>query len=99
MAMAYVETGRFADAEHTSTELLDVQRGKVDPMSHRWGSSEEMMARALVGQGKYAEALPHAKAADVALAATSRAPAEKAQSERAHQMLLDIEAKLGKHSG
>lgn len=99
MTLAYVDAGQFRDAERTGAELLAVQRGKIDPNSHRWGASEQLVARALAGEGRYAEALPYAEAADQALTRSSHTPAEKAGSDRAHAMLLDIESKLGKRAG
>ena len=98
LALGYLESGRPAEAQKTAEELLAVQRGRVDPNSHRWGSSESIMARALVAQGRYAEALPHAQTAARVLAGSSPTPAEKAGAEKAQQMLADIQAHLGKQA-
>jgi serine/threonine protein kinase/tetratricopeptide (TPR) repeat protein len=96
LAMAYVDTGQYVQAEKTAEELVKVQEGKVAPDDHRMGSSHLVWARALAGQHRYEEALPHAEIADRVLAQTLISPTQKQVSADAHQVLLDIQANLAK---
>jgi eukaryotic-like serine/threonine-protein kinase len=96
LAMAYVDTGQYVRAEKTAEELVKVQEGKVAPDDHRMGSSHLLWARALAGQHRYQEALPHAELADRVLAQTLVSPTQKLVSADAHQVLLDIQSNLAK---
>ena len=95
LANAYVDTGQYAEAEKTAEELVKVQEGKVAADDHRMGSSHLVWARALVGERRYQEALPHAEIADRVLGQTLISPTQKQASAQAHQVLLDIRSKLG----
>ena len=64
LALAEVETGLYAKAEEHAKEMVDVQAGKVAPTDRRFGASHLLWARALAGQQRYQEALPHAEIAD-----------------------------------
>ncbi len=94
LSLAYVETGKFAEAEKIATESVDVQTGKVDPGDRRFGACHMIWARALVGQGRYPEALPHAEIAAKLL--TSRAISAKAKKAGAdaQKLVAEIQAKL-----
>ncbi|MHB2009497.1 MAG: protein kinase domain-containing protein, partial [Acidobacteriaceae bacterium] len=83
LALAYVDTGQYARAEKTAEELVKVQEGKVDPNDHRIGSSQLVLARALIGQNRYQEALSHAEIADRVLA-KAVSPGQKQSSSEAH---------------
>ncbi len=50
LAVAYVDTGQYAEAEKTAEELVKVQEGKVAADDHRMGSSHLVWARALAGE-------------------------------------------------
>ena len=63
MTLAELATGRFTDAEGHAREMIAVQTGKVDARDRRFGMSHYLWAEALVGQGRNAEALPHARIA------------------------------------
>jgi eukaryotic-like serine/threonine-protein kinase len=63
LTRAYVATGRFADAERSAKEFFAVQDGKVAPMDRRIGEAQLLWARALMGEHREAEAVPHAQAA------------------------------------
>jgi len=93
LSRAYVETGHFEEAEKGAKEMNAVQAGKVAPEDRRFGATHLIWAQALVGQHKYEEALPHAEAADKLLA-KAVSPGAKAMGAEAHQVLLDIQAKL-----
>ncbi len=94
LANAYVLTGQFAKAEQTAAEEFQVQDGKIKPDDHRIGTTQLVWTKALVGQQKYKEALPHAEIADRILAKTLISPMQKKTSADAHHLLLDIQAKL-----
>jgi serine/threonine-protein kinase len=96
LALAYVDTGQYVQAEKTAEELVKVQEGKVAADDHRMGSSHLVWAKALVGQDRYQEALPHAEIADRVLAQTLISPTQKQVSADAHQVLMDIQSKLTK---
>jgi serine/threonine-protein kinase len=95
LAKAYVETGRFAEGEKVAKELVAVQEGKVGPTDRRFGASHLIWARALVGQHRYEEALPHAEIAD-GLLAGAISPGGKQMGAEAHQVLAEIQFKLHK---
>jgi eukaryotic-like serine/threonine-protein kinase len=96
LALAYVDTGQYTQAEKTAEELVKVQEGKVAADDHRMGSSHLVWAKALVGQHRYQEALPHAEIADRVLAQTLISPTQKQVSADAHQVLMDIQSNLTK---
>jgi tetratricopeptide (TPR) repeat protein len=63
LTRAYVALGRFEDAERSAKEFFGVQDGKVAPTDRRIGEAQLLWARALMGEHREAEALPHAQAA------------------------------------
>jgi tetratricopeptide (TPR) repeat protein len=93
LSRAYVETGHFGEAENGAKEMLAVQEGKVAATDRRFGATHMIWAEALLGQHKYEEALPHAQKADELLA-NAISPGAKAMSAEAHQVLVDVQAKL-----
>ncbi|HEY2859643.1 MAG TPA: serine/threonine-protein kinase [Terracidiphilus sp.] len=95
LALAEVETGHYADAEQHAREMVEVQTGKVEAGDRRFGASHLLWARALVGQGRYRDALPHAEIADQLLARNAVSVGAKQAAAQAHQVLSDIRARLG----
>ena len=91
----YVETGRFQEAEKLAKELVAVQQGNVPPNDRRFGVAHLMWARALVGQHRDQEALPHAEIAAGILTDPISAGAAKMNAE-ARQVLADIQSRLRK---
>jgi serine/threonine-protein kinase len=63
LTRAYVALGRYAEAEESAKEFFEVQDGKVAPSDRRIGEAQLLWARALIGEHREAEALPHAEAA------------------------------------
>ena len=97
LSKAYVETGRFQEAEKAAAELVAVQEGKVAPTDRRFGASHFVLARALAGEGRYSEALTHAQIADRILTAKAvLSPGAKAMNAQAHAALLDLQSKAGR---
>ncbi len=94
LSLAYVETGHYPEAEKAAKEMVDVQTGKVAPTDRRFGASHLLWARALAGQHRYQEALPHAEIADKLLAMNAVSPGAKQVGAEAHLLLLDIQSRL-----
>ena len=93
LAEAYVDTGRYANGEKTAQELIAVQEGKVAPTDRRIGASQLILARALTGENRTREALPHAQIADKLLTVNAVSAGAKAMSAQAHQLLTDLQSK------
>ena len=65
------------------------------PTDRRFGASHMIWAEALVGQHKYEEALPHAQTANKLLQeGNGISPGAKMMNAEAHQVLMDVQAKL-----
>lgn len=94
LSRAYIETGRFEEGEKTAEEMVAVQEGRVAPSDRRFGAAHLLLARSLVGQHRYEEAMPHALIADKLLAAGAFSAGAKQLSAEAHRVLLDIQPKL-----
>ena len=94
LALAEIETGHYAEGEQHAREMVEVQTGKVEPTDRRFGASHLLWARALAVQGRYRDALPHAEIADQLLARNAVSVGAKQAAAEAHQLLLDIRAKL-----
>ena len=92
LATAYVATGRYEEAEATSKELMGILEGKIAPNGRRIGSTHLVWARALMGEHRYADALPHAQLADK-FTENGTTPYTQLIHTEAHQVLLDIQAK------
>jgi hypothetical protein len=74
-------------APQTSTLL-------VPDADRRFGASHLLWARALAGQQRYQEALPHAEIADRLLAQNAVSTGAKQMGAQAHQVLVDVQSKL-----
>jgi hypothetical protein len=94
LSKAYVDTGHFEEGEKAAAELVAVQEGRVEPTDRRFGASHLIWARALVGQHRDAEALPHAVIADKLLATGAFSPGAKQMTAEAHKVLVDIQSRL-----
>ncbi len=91
---AYIETGHFQQAEVSARESVDVQTGRIAPTDRRFGALHWMWARALVGQHRYQDALPHAEIADRLLVNNAVSPGARKIAADAHQLLLDIQSRI-----
>jgi eukaryotic-like serine/threonine-protein kinase len=94
LSLAEIGTGHYSEGERAAKEMVDVQTGKVAPTDRRFGMSHLLWARALVGQRRYEEALPHAEIADKLLAMGAFSVGAKKAASDAHQVLLDVQSKL-----
>jgi tetratricopeptide (TPR) repeat protein len=94
LGRAYVETGHFKEGEQAAREMVAVQEGKVSPTDRRIGISHLIWAKALTGQHRYQEALPHAVIADKLLAMGAFSVGAKQVAAEAHALLADIQSKL-----
>ena len=93
LVQGYLATGRYQDAEKTAKVLVDLQTGKVAPTDRRFGIAHLFWARALAGQNRYEDALPHAEIADKLLQVDAN-PGPNKLGVEAHQLLLDIKSRL-----
>ncbi len=93
LSCGYVEVGRYTDAEATARELLGILEGRIAPNSRRVGVTHLVWARALAGEHRDQEALPHAQIADK-MTEDGNTPYTRRVHDEAHQLLLQIQAKL-----
>jgi serine/threonine-protein kinase len=98
LSQGYLELGRYPEAEKAAKEAVDIQEGRIAPEDRRIGTSHLMWARALAGQGRYQEALPHAEIADALLAKNAESVSAKQAASEAHQVLTGVQFKLGNES-
>lgn len=94
LSRGYLELGRYAEAEKAAKEAVDIQGGRIAPADRRIGTSHLMWARALVGQGRYQEALPHAQIADTLLAKNAVSVSAKQAASEANAVLASVQSKL-----
>jgi serine/threonine protein kinase len=99
MTMAELATARFKDAEGHAREMVEVQTGKVDPQDRRFGMSHYLWAEALVGQGRAADALPHAKIAAELLARNAVSPGARQAGKEAQDLLAKIQTAAPSRTG
>ena len=93
LSSAYLEVGRYRDAEKTAGEWVTMQTGKVAPTSRGFGVTHLVWARALAGEGRYRDALSHAEIAANLLNNGVSAYGKKTDAD-AHQFLAGLQAKL-----
>jgi tetratricopeptide (TPR) repeat protein len=93
LAWAQVEAGQFAEAEATARELFSVQDGKVASTDRRIGEAQLLWARALVGEHRDTEALPHAEMAAKLLVGGVSAHSQQ-QDAQAQNVLRDLQTRL-----
>jgi len=93
LSQAYVEVGRFKEAEAICEQMTASEEGKFDPNSRHVGAMNLVWARAFAGQHRYKEALPHAEIAARILTDTA-VPAEIPYNNKAREVLLEIQSKL-----
>ncbi len=97
LSLAEIETGNYLQAEQHAREMVEVQTGKVEPNDRRFGASHLLWARALVGQGRYEEALPHAEIADRLLAKNAVSIGAKQAASEAHELLINVRSRLAQN--
>jgi hypothetical protein len=90
LTRAYVAMGKYEEAEHSAKEFFEVQDGKVAPTDRRIGEAQLLWARALMGEHREAEALPHAKAAVTLLNGGASADAKQMDAQ-AQTMLGELQ--------
>lgn len=95
LARSYVAVGRYPDAEHMAEQIPHVIDGKFAAGAPPFGNCQFVWAEALAGEGRTEEALTHARLADAAfITGKSKVPSTMAGAAQAHQLVLDLEAKL-----
>ena len=93
LAHAYVEAGRFEDAERVCEEAHQIFGKQLPETNKRRGGEELNWARALAGEGHFQEALPHAQLAARAYSLPAT-PLERTISEQARTVIANIRQKL-----
>jgi tetratricopeptide (TPR) repeat protein len=94
LALAYIETGRYQDAEKAATELLGSFDMQIPANDKRFGTTQFLLARSLAGQGRYHEALAHAEAAEHILSDTPPTPFNQKAAGEARSTLAQIREKV-----
>ncbi len=98
LAMAYIQTSQFDKAESYATQAIQATVGKANPNSPRVALLELVLAQALQGQGRNADALHHAEISDREYAAVPAMSAvEKSYALQAHQLVSDLGQKGDMH--
>ena len=94
LSLAYVEDGRYAEAEKLAQQSIEVEQGKAAPDDRTFGLAHFIWARALTGQNRYREALPHAEFAAENLSRKAISPAAKTLVAKTQSLLREIREKL-----
>lgn len=94
LILAELATEHFPEAEQHAEEMVNVQTGKVEPSDRRFGMSHLLWARALAGQNRWRNALPHAEIADRLLSRNAISVGAKQAGTEAHQLLLQVKSHL-----
>jgi tetratricopeptide (TPR) repeat protein len=97
LSRGYLELGRYPEAEKAAKEAVEIQGGRIAPTDRRIGTSHLMWARALAGQGRYREALPHAEIADTLLAKNAVSVGAKQTASEAHAVLINVRSRLAQN--
>jgi tetratricopeptide (TPR) repeat protein len=95
LSRGYLDLGRYPEAEKAAKEAVEIQGGRLAPADGRIGTSHLLWARALVGQGRYQEALPHARIAETVLTRNAGSASARQAASEAHQVLLKVQSNLG----
>jgi serine/threonine protein kinase/tetratricopeptide (TPR) repeat protein len=95
LATAYVDVGRYKDAETIANELIAMQAGRATAPFRPAGVAHLVMARALIGERRYRDALPHAQLA-ATLLNNGTTPSAKSNEALANKVLADVQEELAK---
>ena len=91
LARAYNMDGQFASAESAIQESIRLQQDKTNPHSPLAALSQLVLAQALAGQQKPAEALIHAQAANSLYSGNAAlSPDEKESAAQAQQLVQQL---------
>jgi len=93
LSSAYDNVGRYPEGEARAKELTEILQAKVAPNDRRIGASQFVWARALAGEHRYKEALPHAELA-ARLVGHGVTPYGRRLQQEAAQLLQQIQASL-----
>ena len=92
-ARANVEDGRWTEAEALASEAVKVQTGHIAPGGRRFGMPEYIWARALFGQRRFSEALPHARNA-ASMLDNQTSPSAAKDAAQARDLYMQVQANL-----
>lgn len=93
LAHAYVEAGRFEDAERVCVLAHEMFGKQLPEANKRRGGEELNWARALAGEGHYQDALAHAQLAARAYSQPAT-PLERTIAEQARSVITNMQQKL-----
>jgi eukaryotic-like serine/threonine-protein kinase len=94
LSYAYNEAGRYQDAERAARQQIAVEQGTLPPQDRTFGLAHFMLARALVGQHRYREALPYAESAAWILSRKAVSPWAKALVVKTQTLVAEIHRNL-----
>src|SRR5579884_2757714 len=97
LGLAYLEAGRYKEAERIGAELLASSaklQGAVPSNDRRFGLTHWLMGWALAGQNRYREALPQLEEADRILSSHSATPLERKDAARVQALLNEVRSHL-----
>ena len=95
LSRAHLQEGQYQKAAELSERLFHIMDGRIKPNTAQAGFDQYLWARALAGENKNSEALEHARMADATYQGQpSTLPEVVAAAKQAHQLFLDLQAKV-----
>lgn len=97
LSQAYLREGQYQKAAELSERLFHIMDGRIEPNATQVAFVHYLWAQALAGENKDGEALQQARLADAAYQSEpNMLPEVVASAKRAHQMVLDLQAKVAR---
>lgn len=90
LSSAYVAVGRYEDAVQAAERQIAVEQGKVRAEDRTFGVANLNWARALAGERRWSEALPHAEFAEKVLSQKAVSPRAKDLVVQTRQLIEQI---------
>ena len=99
LSQAYLREGQYQKAAELSERLFHIMDGRVEPNATQVAFVHYLWAQALAGENKDGEALQQARMADATYRSEpNMLPEVVASAKRAHQLVLDLEAKMAREA-
>jgi hypothetical protein len=96
LSFAYLEAGRWRDAEPLAREGLHIAEAQVPSIGKRLARMHFMLGRALAGQAKYGEALPHLQSAAAIFSDNLDIPLARDEAAQVQVALNAVRSKLAR---